>query len=115
MSVAQKLYEAGKITYMRTDSTNLSNEAMSAAEKQITLAYGAEFSKPRAYTKKSKGAQEAHEAIRPTYMQNPTVDGERNHQRLYDLIWKRTWPLKWQMHKLNGQQPRSKFQIEMKK
>ena len=90
MSVAQKLYEAGKITYMRTDSTNLSNEAMSAAEKQITSAYGAEFSKPRAYTKKSKGAQEAHEAIRPTYMQNPTVDGERNHQRLYDLIWKRT-------------------------
>lgn len=90
MSVAQKLYEAGKITYMRTDSTNLSNEAMSAAEKQITSAYGAEFSKPMAYTKKSKGAQEAHEAIRPTYMQNPTVDGERNHQRLYDLIWKRT-------------------------
>ena len=90
MSVAQKLYEAGKITYMRTDSTNLSNEAMSAAEKQITSAYGAEFSKPRAYTKKSKGAQEAHEAIRPTYMQNSTIDGERNHQRLYDLIWKRT-------------------------
>ena len=90
MSVAQKLYEAGKITYMRTDSTNLSEDAMNAAKEQITTAYGKEFSNPRKYTKKSKGAQEAHEAIRPTYMQNATVDGERNHQRLYDLIWKRT-------------------------
>ena len=90
MSIAQKLYEAGKITYMRTDSTNLSEDAMNAAKKQITTAYGAEFSNPRKYTKKSKGAQEAHEAIRPTYMQNVTIDGDRNHQRLYDLIWKRT-------------------------
>lgn len=90
MSVAQKLYEAGKITYMRTDSTNLSEDAMKAAKEQITTAYGAEFSNPRKYTKKSKGAQEAHEAIRPTYMQNATIDGDRNHQRLYDLIWKRT-------------------------
>ena len=70
MSVAQKLYEAGKITYMRTDSTNLSEDAMKAAKEQITTSYGAEFSNPRKYTKKSKGAQEAHEAIRPTYMQN---------------------------------------------
>ena len=90
MSVAQKLYEAGKITYMRTDSTNLSEDAMKAAKEQITRAYGAEFSNPRKYTKKSKGAQEAHEAIRPTYMQDGTIDGDRNHQRLYDLIWKRT-------------------------
>ena len=90
MNVAQKLYEAGKITYMRTDSTNLSEDAMKAAKEQITTVYGAEFSNPRKYTKKSKGAQEAHEAIRPTYMQNATIDGERNHQRLYDLIWKRT-------------------------
>ncbi len=90
MSVAQKLYEAGRITYMRTDSTNLSEDAMKAAKEQITTAYGAKFSNPRKYTKKSKGAQEAHEAIRPTYMQNATIDGDRNHQRLYDLIWKRT-------------------------
>ena len=90
MSVAQKLYEAGKITYMRTDSTNLSEDAMNAAKEQITSAYGEKFSNPRKYTKKSKGAQEAHEAIRPTYMQNATIDGDRNHQRLYDLIWKRT-------------------------
>lgn len=90
MSVAQKLYEAGKITYMRTDSTNLSEDAMKAAKEQITSAYGEKFSNPRKYTKKAKGAQEAHEAIRPTYMQNATVDGDRNHQRLYDLIWKRT-------------------------
>ena len=90
MSVAQKLYEAGKITYMRTDSTNLSEDAMKAAKEQIIRSYGAEFSNPRKYTKKSKGAQEAHEAIRPTYMQDGTIDGDRNHQRLYDLIWKRT-------------------------
>ena len=90
MSVAQKLYEAGKITYMRTDSTSLSEDAMKAAKEQITTAYGSEFSNPRKYTKKSKGAQEAHEAIRPTYMQNTSIEGDRNHQRLYDLIWKRT-------------------------
>lgn len=90
MSVAQKLYEAGKITYMRTDSTNLSGDAMSAAQQQITNMYGESFSFPRKYTKKSKGAQEAHEAIRPTYLENPTISGERNHERLYELIWKRT-------------------------
>ena len=90
MSVAQKLYEAGKITYMRTDSTNLSEDAIKSAKEQITAVYGAEFSNPRKYTKKTKGAQEAHEAIRPTYMQNAEIDGDRNLQRLYDLIWKRT-------------------------
>lgn len=90
MSIAQKLYEAGKITYMRTDSTNLSEDAIKAAKDQITTAYGTEFSNPRKYTKKSKGAQEAHEAIRPTYMNDSAIDGDRNQQRLYDLIWKRT-------------------------
>ena len=90
MMVAQKLYEAGKITYMRTDSVNLSNDALDAAEKVIGSLYGDEFSKRRVYTSKSKGAQEAHEAIRPSYMENKTVDGDSSHQRLYDLIWKRT-------------------------
>jgi DNA topoisomerase-1 len=90
MMVAQKLYEAGTITYMRTDSVNLSNDALDAAEKVIGSLYGDEFSKRRVYTGKSKGAQEAHEAIRPSYMENKTVDGDSSHQRLYDLIWKRT-------------------------
>lgn len=90
MSVAQKLYEAGKITYMRTDSTNLSDDAMNAAQAQISNMYGAEYAFSRKFTKKSKGAQEAHEAIRPTYLENPTIEGERNHERLYELIWKRT-------------------------
>ena len=90
MMVAQKLYEAGKITYMRTDSVNLSEDAMSAAEQEITSLYGEEFAERRVYTKKAKGAQEAHEAIRPSYMNNKTVDGDSSHQRLYDLIWKRT-------------------------
>jgi DNA topoisomerase-1 len=90
MMVAQKLYEAGKITYMRTDSVNLSNDALDAAEQEITSQYGAEYAQRRVYTKKAKGAQEAHEAIRPSYMNNKTVDGDSSHQRLYDLIWKRT-------------------------
>ena len=90
MMVAQKLYEAGKITYMRTDSVNLSNDALDAAEKVISSIYGDEYAKRRAYTGKSKGAQEAHEAIRPSYMEQKTVDGDNSHQRLYDLIWKRT-------------------------
>jgi DNA topoisomerase-1 len=90
MMVAQKLYEVGKITYMRTDSVNLSNDALEAAEQEITSQYGAEYAQRRVYTKKAKGAQEAHEAIRPSYMNNKTVDGDSSHQRLYDLIWKRT-------------------------
>jgi DNA topoisomerase-1 len=90
MMVAQKLYEAGRITYMRTDSVNLSQDALAAAELEITNLYGEEFAQRRVYTKKSKGAQEAHEAIRPSYMNNKTVDGDSSHQRLYDLIWKRT-------------------------
>ena len=90
MSVAQKLYEAGKITYMRTDSMNLSDTAVKAAGEQISKLYGEEYAQVRKYTTKSKGAQEAHEAIRPTDLAHATVESERNNQRLYDLIWKRT-------------------------
>ncbi|NHN26525.1 type I DNA topoisomerase [Flavobacterium jejuense] len=90
MQIAQRLYEAGLITYMRTDSVNLSNEAMQAAQAEIESYYGKEFSKPRNYNTKSKGAQEAHEAIRPTDMSRHTVDIDRDQARLYDLIWKRT-------------------------
>ncbi len=89
MSNAQRLYEAGLITYMRTDSVNLSDEARQGAEKEIVSAYGSEYSKPRNYKGKSKGAQEAHEAIRPTDFSNHTVNVERDQARLYDLIWKR--------------------------
>ena len=90
MSVAQKLYEQGLITYMRTDSTNLSNLAIGAAKKFITENFGEEYSKIRQYKTRSKGAQEAHEAIRPTYIGNPTIKGTPQEQRLYELIWKRT-------------------------
>ena len=90
MQIAQRLYEAGLITYMRTDSVNLSQEAMAAAQAEITSYYGAEYSKPRNFNTKSKGAQEAHEAIRPTDMSRHTIDIDRDQARLYDLIWKRT-------------------------
>ncbi|WP_345092764.1 type I DNA topoisomerase [Flavobacterium chungnamense] len=90
MQLAQRLYEAGLITYMRTDSVNLSKEAMDAAQAEIIKSYGKEFSKPRTFTNKSKGAQEAHEAIRPTDMSRHTVNIDREQARLYDLIWKRT-------------------------
>ena len=90
MMLAQRLYEAGLITYMRTDSVNLSQEAMLAAEAEIIRSYGEQFSRPRTYNTKSKGAQEAHEAIRPTDMTRHTVDIDRDQARLYDLIWKRT-------------------------
>ena len=90
MSVAQKLYEAGKITYMRTDSVNLADTALSMASEQITNVMGEEYLKIRKYTTKSKGAQEAHEAIRPTYLNKPTVSGSQQEQKLYELIWKRT-------------------------
>lgn len=89
MSVAQKLYEAGKITYMRTDSVNLSEDAMAAAKAAITSSYGSEYHKSRKFTTKSEGAQEAHEAVRPTDFANSSVSGDRNEQRLYELIWKR--------------------------
>jgi len=90
MSVAQKLYEAGKITYMRTDSVNLSDLAIGMAKQVITKEFGARYSQSRQYKTKSKGAQEAHEAIRPTYMDKPDVAGSAQEKRLYELIWKRT-------------------------
>jgi len=90
MQLAQRLYEAGLITYMRTDSVNLSREAMDAAEAEIIKSYGKEFSKPRVFANKNKGAQEAHEAIRPTDMSRHSVNIDRDQARLYDLIWKRT-------------------------
>jgi DNA topoisomerase-1 len=90
MQVAQRLYEAGLITYMRTDSLNLSVDARNAAEEEITNYYGAEYSKQRVFKTKSKGAQEAHEAIRPTSMKVHSISTEYDQDRLYDLIWKRT-------------------------
>lgn len=90
MMLAQRLYESGLITYMRTDSVNLSQEAMKAAEEEITKSYGKEYSKPRSYVTKAKGAQEAHEAIRPTDMSRHMVNIDRDQARLYELIWKRT-------------------------
>jgi len=89
MSVAQKLYESGKITYMRTDSVNLSDTALDAAAKEINSAYGNQYHQLRKYKTKSAGAQEAHEAIRPTYFDQHTIDGDASETRLYDLIWKR--------------------------
>lgn len=90
MVLAQKLYEAGKITYMRTDSVNLSETALNAAKDQIFSQFGERYHKQRQYTTKSKGAQEAHEAIRPTYMENPTEGGDAQEKRLYEMIYKRT-------------------------
>lgn len=90
MMVAQRLYESGKITYMRTDSVNLSETALTQAAQMIETEYGKEYSETRKFKTKNAGAQEAHEAIRPTDLTAPTVDGERNEQRLYELIWKRT-------------------------
>ncbi|MFN3951236.1 MAG: type I DNA topoisomerase [Thermaurantimonas sp.] len=90
MTLAQKLYEAGHITYMRTDSVNLSEEAIKAIQNQLTAEFGENYSKIRRYTTKSKGAQEAHEAIRPTYIDKKTAGGDAQQKKLYDLIWKRT-------------------------
>ena len=90
MRLAQQLYESGKITYMRTDSVNLSSLALGMAKKEITENYGAEYVKTRQYHTKTKGAQEAHEAIRPTYLDQHTIKGTADERRLYELIWKRT-------------------------
>ena len=90
MMLAQRLYESGKITYMRTDSVNLSTLCIDSCRKAITESMGEEYVKSRQYTQKAKGAQEAHEAIRPTYMDNQTIDGTAPEKRLYELIWKRT-------------------------
>lgn len=89
MSVAQRLYESGNITYMRTDSVNLSETAIAAAQEAITSQFGANYSKPTKYSTKSSGAQEAHEAIRPTDFTKPSISAERDEVRLYELIWKR--------------------------
>ena len=90
MSIAQKLYEHGLITYMRTDSTNLSGLAINTAKKFISDNFGEEYSKVRQYKTKAKGAQEAHEAIRPTYIENTSIEGTSQEKKLYELIWKRT-------------------------
>ena len=90
MMVAQRLYESGHITYMRTDSVNLSKLCIGTAKESIINLYGEQYSKPRNFTTHTKGAQEAHEAIRPTYMEKQAIDGTAQEKRLYDLIWKRT-------------------------
>ena len=90
MSLAQKLYEAGKITYMRTDSVNLSDLALNTIKKEIIGEFGEKYLKTRQYKTKSKGAQEAHEAIRPTYIEHHEIAGPANERKLYELIWKRT-------------------------
>jgi len=90
MAVAQKLYEAGRITYMRTDSTNLSKLALAKSREVIISEFGDKYSKTRQFKTKTKGAQEAHEAIRPAYLNNPDTAGSQNEKKLYELIWKRT-------------------------
>lgn len=90
MAIAQRLYESGKITYMRTDSVNLSNAAIYSAKKEISDGFGENYIKIRKYKTKTPGAQEAHEAIRPTYLNNHNISGSREEERLYELIWKRT-------------------------
>ncbi|MBR1469219.1 MAG: type I DNA topoisomerase [Prevotella sp.] len=90
MMVAQRLYESGHITYMRTDSVNLSSLCINTSKQEILSLYGAEYSRPRNFQTRSKGAQEAHEAIRPTYMDKTTIEATAQERRLYDLIWKRT-------------------------
>ena len=90
MSLAQKLYENGHITYMRTDSVNLYEEAISGARAAVTELYGSSFAQSRKYQTKSAGAQEAHEAIRPTNMLMKSAGGDASENKLYELIWKRT-------------------------
>jgi DNA topoisomerase-1 len=108
MQTAQRLYEAGLITYMRTDSVNLSDDAKNAAKNMISHTYGAAYSKPRNFKTKSKGAQEAHEAIRPTNLENTSISVNSDQDRLYDLIWKRT--IASQMS--NAQLERTNLRIE---
>ena len=90
MMLAQRLYESGKITYMRTDSVNLSTLCIDSCRNEIAETMGEEYIKSRQFTQKAKGAQEAHEAIRPTYMQNHVIEGSAPEKKLYELIWKRT-------------------------
>jgi DNA topoisomerase-1 len=109
MQVAQKLYESGKITYMRTDSVNLSDTALNAAAAEIKSAYGEKYHQVRKYKTKSAGAQEAHEAIRPTYFEQHTISGDSSEQRLYDLIWKRS--IASQMSEANFEKTTAKISI----
>ncbi len=90
MMIAQRLYESGRITYMRTDSVNLSQLCLGASKAEVTKLYGKDYSKVRNYHTSARGAQEAHEAIRPTYMNEPEIQGTVQERRLYELIWKRT-------------------------
>lgn len=109
MQVAQKLYESGKITYMRTDSVNLSDTALNAAAAEIKSAYGEKYYQLRKYKTKAAGAQEAHEAIRPTYFDQHSINGDASEQRLYDLIWKRS--IASQMAEANFEKTTAKISI----
>ncbi|MDB5030267.1 type I DNA topoisomerase [Mucilaginibacter sp.] len=113
MQVAQKLYESGHITYMRTDSVNLSETALQAAEQQIKSEYGDKYHQHRKYKTKSAGAQEAHEAIRPTYFNNHTIEGDNSEKRLYELIWKRA--IASQMSEAQFEKTTAKISISTRK
>jgi DNA topoisomerase-1 len=113
MQIAQKLYEAGHITYMRTDSVNLSDTALAAATQEITSAYGDKYHQYRKYKTKSAGAQEAHEAIRPTYFSNHTIEGDGSEKRLYELIWKRA--IASQMSEAQFEKTTAKISISTRK
>ena len=113
MQVAQKLYESGHITYMRTDSVNLSDTALNAASDEIISAYGNKYHHQRKYKTKSAGAQEAHEAIRPTYFNNHSIEGDSSEKRLYDLIWKRA--IASQMSEAQFEKTTAKISISTRK
>ena len=113
MTVAQKLYESGHITYMRTDSVNLSDTALNAAAQQITSAYGDKYLQQRKYKTKSAGVQEAHEAIRPTYFNQHSIDGDNSEKRLYELIWKRA--IASQMSEAQFEKTTAKISISTRK
>jgi DNA topoisomerase-1 len=113
MTIAQKLYETGKITYMRTDSVNLSETALDAAHKEINSAYGDKYYNKRVFKTKSAGAQEAHEAIRPTHFEWHTVDGDAGEKRLYELIWKRA--IASQMSEAQFEKTTAKINISSRK
>jgi len=113
MQIAQKLYESGHITYMRTDSVNLSDTALNAAADEIVSAYGQKYHQHRKYKTKSAGAQEAHEAIRPTYFNQHTIGGDGSEKRLYDLIWKRA--IASQMSEAQFEKTTAKISISTRK
>ena len=113
MQVAQRLYESGYISYMRTDSVNLSETALDAAQKEIVSAYGDKYHQLRKYKTKNASAQEAHEAIRPTYFNNHTIDGEPAEKRLYELIWKRA--IASQMSEAQFEKTTAKISISSRK